>query len=408
MQKNVPIITLIIFLLSLVHNISSSQAQQRLPTFALGLPEADTAASYVSSVFEQKIPDSVQIIALGEVSHGNYGPIAYKTAMIKYLIKKKGFRKILFEQSDLMGLRTIRNYLNNSGRTDTTYISSWVRKGMFTQAGTSGYLDLFKWIKDYNLQYPKDMVEVMGFEIGTEKGAIDFILNNYIIPFDVKKSQSIIYKLNANISDADKIFLIQRWFGDNQLALKAHLSIQSFKWLQYYIKNAVGGVNYLKNRAVDTTKNSNVSNLHRDSLLAENVLFLSGKEKTIVSAHNAHVIRTQWKYMGTYLNQFFKGKYYVIATDFSTLASAEVVKKQTWEVPIYINLKIKSDPFSAASQILKNYGISNGIFFSQDLNKMKVGNATNVIDAYGAHLFLPSFEGSLDALVVFDNIFPNK
>ncbi|RZK01656.1 MAG: hypothetical protein EOO43_24145 [Flavobacterium sp.] len=164
--------------------------------------------NYLCSTFDTKIKDSVQIVALGEVSHGGYEPIAFKAQMARYLIERKGYRKLLIEQSDIVYFRPLRMFLNNPSNIDPLYISKWVKQSGFTEATSLVYIELFTWLKAYNNKHPKDLVEVIGFEIGDEKKAINFILNKYIIPNDYKEGQKYVYQLNLADTDADKIELL--------------------------------------------------------------------------------------------------------------------------------------------------------------------------------------------------------
>jgi hypothetical protein len=382
--------------------------KNKSPKFQLDSLTAHYSKNYLVSIFGEKIADSVQIVALGEVSHGGYEPIAFKANMTRYLIESKGYRKVLFELSDIAGIRTMRNYLNNQSINDTSNISKWIKQAQFVDAAASEFLNLFKWIKQYNLKHPKSMVEVTGFEIGKDQSVINFILNKYIIPYDHTQSQQYVVQLSSDISDTDKIMIINKWVLSAEPLLKTKISEEELYWLHFYIHNAVNGLNYLSKESKSKSDKSDAANLFRDSVMAENVRFLSKERKTIVWAHNAHVIRSEPRYMGNYLNQYFKNRYYVVATDFSKLAEVEINNNDFMQNGNrkYVTKTFKSGPSTAAYKILNKYEISEGVFFYQDMLSMHIKEATNAIDANGLHLYIRGFPNSFDALVIFTNIYP--
>ncbi|GAA3991972.1 erythromycin esterase family protein [Mucilaginibacter dorajii] len=381
--------------------------KNKFPKFQLDSLTSHYSNNYLGSIFGEKIADSIQIVALGEVSHGGYEPIAFKANMVRYLIESKGYRKVLFELSDIGRIRAMRNYLNNQSINDTSYITKWIKQAQFVDATASECLNLFKWIKQYNIKHPKDIVEVVGFEIGKDQSIINFILNKYIIPYDHKQGQQYVYQLSSDISDTAKIMILNKWVLSAELLLKTKISGEELYWLHFYIHNAVNGVNYLIRDSKSKSDKSDAANLFRDSVMSENVRYLSANDKTIVWAHNAHVIRSEPRYMGNYLNQYFKNRYYVVATDFSKLAEVEINNNNFMQNDNrkYVTKTFKSGPSTAAYKILNKYEISEGIFVHQDMINMGIKEETNTIDANGLQVFIPVLNNAFDALVIFSEIY---
>ena len=384
--------------------------KDQLSKFDLNALTLSYSKNYFSSIFDKKISDSVQIVGLGEVSHGGYEPLAFKVNMVKYLIENKGYRKILFEFSDIGDIRAMRNYLTHKNGNDTSYINRWVINGAFMNAFAAVFPDLLKWIKLYNDKHPKDMVQIMGFDIRNEQLDINFVLNKYIIPYNSQRSQQYVYQLTSSTSDPDKISLIGKWFKSNETDLKTKLNKEDFYWLSFYVNNVTNGLNYVIKNSKTKTDKSDSTNLFRDSVMSENVKYLSGKEKSIIWAHNGHVVRFERRYMGNYLNQYFKNKYYVIATDFSKYAAVEVTNPDS--VKDLVDKKhpskiFKSAPSTAAYNILDKYGVSEGIYFRQDLIRMNIKEDINVIDVAGVPIYIPEFNNPADALVIFSTIYPD-
>ncbi|MCC8427016.1 erythromycin esterase family protein [Mucilaginibacter sp. UR6-11] len=382
--------------------------KNQLPRFNLSALTSTYSKNYLASIFDKKISDTVQIVGLGEVSHGGYEPMAFKANLIRYLIESKGYRKVLFEFSDIGDIRAMRNYLTHQNTNDTSYINKWVKNGTFINAFASVLPGLLKWIKQYNDNHPKDMVQIMGFDIRAEQLVINYVLNKYIIPDNYKESQLYVYQLNSGIPDADKIALLNKWFTSNQPALRAKLAGEDFNWLSFYIHNVVNSLNYLIRNSKSKSEKSDAANLFRDSVMSENVRYLNANSKSIIWAHNGHIIRAEKKYMGNYLDQYFKGRYYVIATDFSKFAAVDVTNQDTTQnnSKKYVTRIFKSGPTTAAYNIQDKYGISEGIFFRQDLINMNIKENVNVIDVGGLHVFVPEYHNLFDALVVFSIIYP--
>lgn len=384
--------------------------KNRLPKFQLDSLTSNYSNNYLSSIFGEKIADPVQVVALGEVSHGGYEPIAFKANMAKYLIESKGYRKVLFEFADITGIRTMRNYLNDQTIKDTSYIAKWIKQVQMVDAAASEFFNLFKWIKQYNNRHPNDMVEVAGFEIGTDQSIINFVLNRYIIPYDDKQSQQYVYQLSSNMSDTAKIAILNKWFRVNEAMLKTKIGEDELYWLRFYTHNATNGVDYLIKYAQSQSDKSDVANLYRDSVMFENVRLLSNGTKAIVWAHNGHVVRAQPAYMANYLHHYFKSRYYVIATDFSKLAEVDINNKNFMQNDNrkYITKTFNCAASTAAYNILNKYGVSEGIFFDGDMINMNIKEDTNVIDANGLQAFIPGIKNSFDALVIFSNIYPTE
>jgi erythromycin esterase-like protein len=162
--------------------------------------------------------------------------------------------------------------------------------------------------------------------------------------------------------------------------------------------------NALKTEA--SAGNETKANKYRDSIMAVNAIHLAGSQKTIIWAHNGH-ISTIDGYMGKYLKERYKSRYFMLLTDFSNEADVYVV---TGEKAAPGSRVIREKHFTAerttiASNLLKNYGIPGGIFFDQDLPASKTYDKLNLIDIYGNQLIMPSNQ-AFDVLVIFNNITP--
>jgi erythromycin esterase-like protein len=363
----------------------------------------DYTKEHFIEIFNHRIPDNLTVLGLGEVSHGSYEPIAFKANIAKYLIEERGYRKILFEHSDIDLIRGIRAYLAETNLADSNFVKTWIANGNFPHAISAVYLNLFEWIKAYNMENPTDQVQVMGFDCATEQNNVEFILNTFMIPFDPVQAQEYVYKLHTDGEDADKVRILQQWFQDNESSLKKKFNPADLGWLKFYIRNTINGLTY------QSLKSGSVVNdisLFRDSILAENVEYLSSGSRSIVWAHNGHILRTHTNHMGRLLHQKFETGYFVIATDFSGHAAVEFLDaaSQSPERAEYKTAVFRSAPTSAAYKLSEQQQPEERIVFLNEIKAMKIGTNSNAIDTKGQHVLIPGTANSFDVLAVFKNI----
>jgi hypothetical protein len=386
--------------------LSFAQGNNKIPFAEIGSLSLDSGTAWVERVFNNSTGDEVQIVGLGEVSHGGYEPLALKAKMIQYLVEKRGYRNILLELPDIENIRPVRQYLLNNNSRELSVADS------LAKMATSGLLNarevftqLFRWLKLYNMAHPQEMVKVAGFDLSADEGFKFFFLYNYIIPFDHRYAQRLLHHWeNIKVSDSSKIASINTWFNANKSKLVKEMSTDEFEELQYHLQNETASHIH---GVYKTGISDEPDNMYRDSVMAGNVIRLAGSQKTIVWAHNGHISIPDG-FMGTYLRKRYKSRYFILLTDFSTEANVYVV---TGENTVYgANRMIREQHFAAGRttvsyNLLKNYGISSGIFFSQYLPVSKVYNDLNIIDMAGKQVTM-SADHAFDVLVIFNSIHP--
>lgn len=382
---------------------SAQVAEHKIPVSSLGSLSLNTSTDWLDKFYGPKILDSVQVIGLGEVSHGGCEPLAFKIKMIQYLIQKKGYRNILFEQSDFYSIRPIRNYLNNNQIQNIT-VEKWLKDAGYSSATKCFFSDIFSWLKKYNMEHPNDMVQIAGFDLSNEPTFFTYILNNYIIPFNHEDGQKYVHQL-ANTSDTIRLQILRAWYDSNKNALKTKFKESEIGWLGFHLSNLEHGVTELK-KGIEDNGVGSAAIIFRDSIMAENVRYLAQSRKTIVSGHNGHILRNGLKFMGSYLDKFYQSRYYVILTDFSRSATVQVLARNSSSGGgLYLRTRtFTADPSSAANEILQNFGISSGIFLHKDIVKHRILDRTNTIDAYGTQIMMPMYPKAFESLVVFETI----
>lgn len=382
---------------------SFAQRNDKIPFSEIGPLSLDSGTAWVQHVFDSSISNDVQVVGLGEVSHGGYEPMALKAKMIQYLVENKGYKNLLFEFSDMGPARPVRQYLLNNNIKDLSVADSLAK----TVAGLPNMQvilsQLFRWLKSYNLAHPREMVKVTGFDFSYDGAFKYFFLYNYIIPLDHIYAQRLLYHwANSQVFDSLKMASVNAWFNVNKNRLGKGMDKEEFDELQYHLQNEIHSVRLETLRSVSWY---DVNAAHyRDSIMADNVTHLTGSQKTIVWAHNAH-ISTADGYMGKYLRERYKSRYFILLTDFSNEANVYVTAGERIETGngIIHEQRFTTARTTIANNLLKNYGIPSGIFFHQYLPGSKIYNDINIIDAIGKQSIPSTYQG-FDVLVIFNNL----
>lgn len=382
-----------------------AQGNSNTPSIAaIGSLSLDSGTVWLQHVFDDRIHDSVQIVGLGEVSHGGFEPMAFKVKMIQYLVEKRGYRNILFELPDFGALMPVRDNLNNSRVEEPAISGSGVKGVSLLPAGETVLRALFHWLMLYNLKHPTDKAYVRGFDLIHEKGIYNYVLYKYIVPFDPEGAKKIIYRLSdAGTLDTIKIQIISDWIKGHATMLKARLDKEELDQLDFFVRNSQYACLYLLKGSEE------LSNMYRDSIMANNVKELTGSAKAIVWAHNAHISRWNAHLMGAYLEQYYQSRFFTLVTDFSEIATVDVLdkKKPVSDSGYFFQKLFTSAASTTANTMFRRYGISSGIMFRNDIIKYSLPMEANLIDVYGLHTEIRS-EKAFDALVFFDEVHRNS
>lgn len=384
-----------------------AQSNATIQFAPIGSLSLDSGVTWLQQAFDSSIRNDVQVIGLGEVSHGGWEPMAFKAKMIQYLVKKRGYRNILFEVSDLEYIMPLRQFLLDNKRRDLAMADSLVDKIGAVPVNMAVFRELFRWLKLYNMAHPDDMVQVKGFELPPNTVAFyNYFIYKYLIPFDNVGVQNMIYQWSVPYTtDSLKLQNMFSWFNANKNKLTAGLSKEEFDWLNYNIQSQLYSVQHMS----ITTKDNQAglgsirADWYRDSIMALNVKFLAGQKRSIVWAHNGHIYEGS-SFMGSYLGQFYQSKYFALLTDFSIHASVTVYDKNGSNPNGLIYTKqFEPAPITAAYKVLHDYGIATGVFIQKELSAKQIHDRVNAISVEGTHVVIGSSK-AFDVLVVFDKI----
>src|SRR5690242_13046611 len=82
----------ILFICPVTHAQQKNEIIYPLGSFSL-----DSTTTWLENAFNNKIPDNIQVIGLGEVTHGGHEVPQVKAKIFQFLVEKKGHRTLLFE-----------------------------------------------------------------------------------------------------------------------------------------------------------------------------------------------------------------------------------------------------------------------------------------------------------------------
>lgn len=413
-----------------------AQAQQKLNY--IPLTDADTTLHPIETAFNNKLND-VQIVGLGEATHGDKTTFAFNFNMVKYLVSERGFRTLITEAPNI-AIMPFNKFLLN----DSAYTGSQVDTVVCKNLGIGPDRDrqftaLIKWLKDYNLTHKSQKVSITGMSVDIVP--YDILLNNEIKPYDPVSAAAIAQKWKTpGYQKMDKTNDLFNW-QDNHKALIAQLpdSVKNRINTDFYNTKTALEL-YLDVSIIRETKNELIvadnegkprsldtgnffRKLHanpdyhrsdslnrfaqifkkRDSLMAVFTLNLAGNNKAIVWAHNYHVSKPGLRTMGDFLNKALRDKYFTLITDYS----------KGGEINRFAPTRdIRKTPDAMAGHVIvkelkKKYDMDEGIVFSTEFTRLGYTN----IGVHGAGIegmiaISNTLVKSFDALAVLGAIQP--
>lgn len=272
---------------------------------------------YGKAVSEINLDDNIEVVGLGEATHGNADFQDLKLEVLKTLVEKNNLKNFAIEADFGEGM-IINNYIHGNKRDEN--IS---RIFSFNIYHTKNMNDLINYMFDYNQKAKdEDKLSFYGFDMQDPEKSIELILdfckeNNILQEKDLQKDFSFIKDKKFKISK------IIKYKEDLLLEIKAYadtLSSPKAKIVSRAITNVLDSVKYYELDFNDYTKANNV----RDELMAGNVKWISDFEKAkgnkmlLISGHNGHIAKSEKFYepMGSHLKKIFGEKYFIIGTDF--------------------------------------------------------------------------------------------
>ena len=370
---------------------AQTYAQQPPVIYPLGALGLDLSTEWLQRAFGNRISDSVQLIGLGEFTHGGHEVSQIKVKIVQFLIEEKGVRTILFEYPNAAISQV--NFILQENRLRGEDTLRWICLRQFGNSiMDNSLLDLLIWLKRYNLAHPDNTVSLKGVDISGASGSFaNYFRYNFSILLDSATKKAMDNKWNTVSIDSMTKEIIA-WYNDHKDIVRARLNIYYDDFL-YNIMNAEADIAWRASKGPFLQSLS-----QRDSVIAGNIKVLREK-KAVFWAHNAHVVTNSYfTSAGSRLKKELNNGYYVIATDFSENAT----------ILLSSGLKKSFVPHRQALtyRLRRLVNASEGIVFYNGLPRPITRRLR--ISAIGSEGIYQSFESEngFDALVVLGMVTP--
>lgn len=283
--------------------------------------------------FLKPILKEVQIVGLGEATHGTREFFQMKHRMLEFLVREMDYRVFAIEAS-YPACQNINDYVLHGIGTKEKALAS---QGFWTW-DTEEVLDMIEWIRQYNLTVPTEKrVQFLGFDVQVLQRSVAEV-DTFLVSTDAGLSGKFreIMELRKPIlpfsQTADTLLLEQVDRQYNEVL--ADMILSEGRLTELSSKEAYArGVEHLRIviqgwRTVKSRLFREVNPEKRDYYMADNLIYLRNKlqpgTKIVIWAHNGHVsadpeapINGGIKPMGAYLREMFGDAYYSMSFAFN-------------------------------------------------------------------------------------------
>ena len=269
-------------------------------------------SKYAVSVSELAVPDEVQIVALGEATHGNKEFQQLRLEVFQVLAEKCGVRAFALE-GDFGGCEAINRYIHGADGTAAEALSDTG----FAIYQTEEMKSLVEWMRDYNASAaPDEDLRFYGFDMQRRACSWRYLLEE-------------LQKANIDTAELEKIWdskagtytdsYTAEQRAESIRAVKAQLppgAAQAIHFADVLLQNLELG------KYIDDIGELNAQ---RDRMMAENTLWIlqqeqaRGNSRILISGHNNHIMKCQntgTPVLGSLLAENLGDGYYAIGTDF--------------------------------------------------------------------------------------------
>ncbi|KZS39567.1 hypothetical protein AWE51_07895 [Aquimarina aggregata] len=251
---------------------------------------------------------NIQIVGLGETSHGTKEIFQMKHRMLEFLVKEMGFNIFAIEASHI-GCRPINDYVLHGKGTSRTALSAqefWIWN-------TEEVIDMIEWMRKYNTSVSNDKkIKFVG--IDTQIVALDLAYKN--VSSFIKKTNfnelhniqvdSVFQGLKTNRDRTDmslqrqQLYTLLSYLVVNETRLVRNTSNQEYAKTIRDLKKIIQGV-----ESNDRKFQKKVDFDIRDEYMAQTTLEVLHKEKLgskmVLWAHNGHISKNSGAYINGYL-----------------------------------------------------------------------------------------------------------
>lgn len=281
----------------------------------------DNLDSYAKHINEISLSNDVEIVALGEATHGNNELQLIKIEVFKHLVENYNIKAFCLEADFGEGLLINEYIQNNKG----TAIDA-VKNLSFPIYHTKPFLELIEWMHDYNSSRDdNEKLSFYGFDMQNPETSVQYLIDNIedksikdtLLPLVSKNQKSL---SDPIIQEAFSLIdEIKDSFEDTLVRHAADNVMNAYNFYSIYSEDPLGASEF------------------RDKCMADNVNWIleyekaKGNNKIFITAHNGHIARNRgslskglyYDNMGKLLSDEYMNKYFAIGTDYrKSLCSA--------------------------------------------------------------------------------------
>lgn len=275
---------------------------------------ADTEefSKYAASVSDLTIPNGVQIVALGEATHGNKEFQQLRLEVFQVLVEKYGVQAFALE-ADFGSCEAVNRYIHGDEGTAAEVLSTTG----FAIYRTDEMKNLVEWMREYNASAAEgEDLRFYGFDMEQRAYSYRYLLE-------------ILQKMSVDTADFEKLWnskaddYVDIYTAEQRTQIiglvKKQLpaeDAQAIHFADLLLQNIELG-KYIND--------AGEMNAQRDRMMAENTLWIlqqeqaRGNSRILISGHNTHIMQCQnagSPVLGSLLAEKLGDGYFAIGTDF--------------------------------------------------------------------------------------------
>lgn len=282
-------------------------------------------------IFEQKVPkkfSNAKVFGFGEASHNTKEFFDLKAKFFKYLVKNQGVRIFIMEES-YQAESGINEWISG-GEGDIKTIAKNFNSGFWH---TKEIVNLLKWMRDYNLERPKEeQIRFYGMDIQVNK-RINEEIRDFVNKYNLPVSEKLLMTADScSFKKTDFVKSDSWWEVQIPKLKKLKQQILNSKIERKNYKFTIRSLDYLisyTEYASSFKEKYPHSTEFRDLKMFENVKRILENEsrngKAFIWAHNEHINKNEMNYtgsgivnLGRHLKDYYKNDYYSVGFDFGT------------------------------------------------------------------------------------------
>lgn len=282
---------------------------------------------YAKTVEQLTIPESAQIIALGEAAHGNKEFQELKLSVLKELVEKYEVKSFALETDFGEGV-VINEYIHGGDGTAENAVNNL----SFTIYHTQQMINLVTWMREYNDNVPDDeKLSFYGFDLQNPQTDVEYVKEyldktKTVHDFNETDTLNVLLEEDITLSDESTQNAIEML-----KAMKAELENSREKYIENSDQeehelalHCVENILYCVELFSADSNEYGFYNNKRDELMAQNVMWIleheqdKGNTRIMIAGHNGHIAKSSGYYvsMGDNLNQKYGDHYLAIGTDY--------------------------------------------------------------------------------------------